>query len=117
MLKFSETSNSLYDVNQKWLSYFESLFEVMDIGTPCNRTTSLKNNLLMYEASKVILNAIKCAILENRSTTTNMESTPRRVLGSPNTKSIAMSSQIDLGMGNAMYNPVFSECPLAIWHV
>jgi hypothetical protein len=36
---------------------------------------------------------MKCAIFENLSTTTNMESLPLWVLGNPNTKSMFIASQ------------------------
>ncbi|PKU66329.1 hypothetical protein MA16_Dca015234 [Dendrobium catenatum] len=55
---------------------------------------------------------MKCAIFENRSTTTNMESAPRLVLGSPRTKSILKSSQMEFGIGNGVYSPVFCALPL-----
>jgi len=47
----------------------------------------------MLLASSTLWHGIKCAILEKRSTTTNIESTPLEVLGSPRTKSILISSQ------------------------
>jgi hypothetical protein len=43
---------------------------------------------------------MKCAILENISTTTNMESLPFWVLGNPNTKSILIASKGLSGIGN-----------------
>jgi hypothetical protein len=46
---------------------------------------------------------MKCAILENLSTTTNTLSCPLLVLGNPNTKSIDISSQGALGTGRGKY--------------
>jgi hypothetical protein len=43
---------------------------------------------------------MKCAIFENLSTTTNMESLPLWVLGNPNTKSIMLASHGLSGIGN-----------------
>ena len=54
---------------------------------------SLKNNLAMLLASSTLWHGIKCAILEKGSTTTNIESTPLEVFGSPRTKSMLISSQ------------------------
>jgi hypothetical protein len=48
---------------------------------------------------------MKCAIFENLSTTTKIESLPLFVLGKPKTKSMLMSSQGTLGTGNGMYKP------------
>ena len=53
----------------------------------------------MFEASSVLWQGIKCAILENRSTTTKTESRPLFVLGHPNTKFIERSIRGALGMG------------------
>uniref|UniRef100_A0A7N0VDW3 Uncharacterized protein n=1 Tax=Kalanchoe fedtschenkoi TaxID=63787 RepID=A0A7N0VDW3_KALFE len=48
---------------------------------------------------------IKCAILENRSTTTKILSLPFFVLGSVKTKSIEISSQGTFGTGKGIYKP------------
>jgi hypothetical protein len=48
---------------------------------------------------------MKCAILENLSTTTKILSLPFFVLGSPKTKSIEISSHGALGTGRGMYKP------------
>jgi hypothetical protein len=50
---------------------------------------------------------MKCAILENLSTTTNTASFPYLVLGKPKRKSIEISSHGASGTGKGMYNPVF----------
>ncbi|PKU59174.1 hypothetical protein MA16_Dca028462 [Dendrobium catenatum] len=55
---------------------------------------------------------MKCAILENRSTTTMIESLPRFVLGKPKMKSMLKSSQIDSGTGRGRYKPAFCPPPL-----
>lgn len=43
----------------------------MEMGMPCSRTTSWKNNLATCTASEVFRYRIKCTILENQSTITN----------------------------------------------
>jgi hypothetical protein len=48
---------------------------------------------------------MKCAILENVSTTTKTLSLSFFVLGSPKTKSIEISSQGTPGIGKGMYKP------------
>ncbi len=60
---------------------------------PCSRIISLKNKFATCEASSVLWHGMKCAILEKRSTTTNIESCPCLDLGKPNTKSMLMSDQ------------------------
>src|SRR6266542_3184445 len=60
---------------------------------------------------------MKCAILENLSTTTKMLSLPFLVLGNPKTKSIEISSQGTLGTGRGMYKPCGLSRDLACWHV
>jgi hypothetical protein len=48
---------------------------------------------------------MKCAILENLSTTTKIESLPFFDLGKPKTKSIEISTQGSVGTGNGVYSP------------
>src|SRR6266540_6137607 len=60
---------------------------------------------------------MKCAILENLSTTTKMLSLPFLVLGNPKIKSIEISSQGTLGTGRGMYKPCGLSRDLACWHV
>ncbi|KAM7486569.1 hypothetical protein LguiA_002578 [Lonicera macranthoides] len=48
---------------------------------------------------------MKCAIFENLSTTTKIESFPLLVLGKPKMKSIEISVQGSLGIGNGVYKP------------
>jgi len=117
LLKFRDVSNRRHKVLQKWLKNFVSRSEVIDLGTPCRRTISLKNKLATFTALEVFLHAIKWAILEYLSTTTKTESTLRWVRGSPRMKSNDKSSQGVARMGNDMYKPVFYDCPLAAWHV
>ena len=71
-------------VFQKWRRNFAS--NIILLGTPCKHTTFIKNKSTMFTASPVLCQAIKCDILENRSTTTKIESFPRCVLGSPKYK-------------------------------
>ena len=86
---------------------------MMDIGRPCNLTTSLKNRPTIWEASCVVLQGIKCAIFENLSITTKMLSCPNLVLGNPKTKYILIESQGLHGIGKGVYNPRLEVCPLA----
>ena len=64
-----------------------------------------KNKVAICEASSVLLHGIKCAILENRSMTTKMESLFVLVRGSPKTKSIAISDHGRCGIGKGVYKP------------
>jgi len=48
---------------------------------------------------------MKCAIFENLSTTTKMESLPCFDLGKPKTKSIKMSTHGSFGIGKEVYKP------------
>ena len=66
--------------------------EVMDFGTPCKHTTSLKNRLATQVASEVFLHAMKWDIFEYLSTITKTESILHWIRGRPNIKSINRSS-------------------------
>jgi len=48
---------------------------------------------------------MKCAIFENLSTTTKMESLPRFDLGKPKMKSIKMSTHGSFGTSKGVYKP------------
>jgi hypothetical protein len=98
------------------LNYLVSWSKVIDLGTPCNLTTSRKKRLATWTTSDVFLQATKWAILENLSTITVIESTPCWVLGSPNMKSMDTSSQGCYSIGSGIYKPVFWVCPLDTWH-
>ena len=104
-----------HNVLQKFPTNVVSLSEIMLLGNPCNLTTSLKNWLETCVASLVFKKGMKCAIFENMSTITRIESWPIWVLGNPKTKSILTASQGLLGMGNGWYNPTFWLHPLAYW--
>jgi hypothetical protein len=67
--------------------------------------TSLKNKSVVFVASSVLWQAMKCVILENISTTTNIESLPFLNLGRPKIKSIETLTQGSLGTGQGVYNP------------
>ena len=56
---------------------------------------------------------MKCAILENLSTTAKIESLPFLDLGKPKTKSIEISTQGALGTGRGVYNPCGNTLDLA----
>ena len=77
----------------------------MLLGTSCSRMTSLKNRSTIFVASLVLWKAMKCAILENLSTITNIESLPFLDLGRPKIKSIETSTQGLLGTSKGVYNP------------
>jgi hypothetical protein len=66
--------------------------------------TSLKNRSAIFIASSVLWQAMKYAILENLSTTTNIESLPFLDLGRPKMKSIKISTQGSLGTGKGVYS-------------
>ena len=55
--------------------------------------------------------------MENRSTTTIIESFPRCVLGNPSTKSMLTSIQGCSGIGNGIYNPYAFSLPLAFLQI
>ncbi len=60
-----------------------------------------------------------CAILENRSTTTIIESICCCILGSPSTKSMPTSSHCAFGAGKGVYNSAFVATPFdncQTWH-
>jgi len=61
----------------------------------------------MLVASLFFLQGIKCAIFENLSTKTKIESLPCWVLGKTNTKSKLISSHGGSGIGNGVCNPIF----------
>src|SRR5664279_3565769 len=96
---------------------FTSRSETFFLGTPCKRTMSLKNRLAICDASSLLWQAIKCAILEKRSTTTKIESCPLLVLGNPNTKSMLISSHGDVGVGRGVYKPCGLSLDLALLQV
>lgn len=97
-----------YHAFQKWLRNLDSLsltpyhslwsWEYHAIWPHTNKEETL-------EASSNLLHAMKCAILENRSTTTKMLSFPYFVLGKPNTKSMEVSNQGLWGVGRWVYKP------------
>ncbi|WZZ71362.1 hypothetical protein YC2023_082732 [Brassica napus] len=70
-------------------------------GTPCKRTTSLKKRSAVWLASFVLVHGMKCAILENLSTTTKIESLCS-ILGKPSTKSIDRSTHGVIGIGKGI---------------
>lgn len=78
---------------------FTSLFEAMDLGTPCRRIISLKNRLATYIASIVYLQERRCAILEYLSITTSIKSDHFLSIGNSRIKFINISSQMPFGIG------------------
>ena len=93
-----------------------SLSHTIVPGRPWRQTISLKKRVATFLASAVFAQGIKCAMLENLSTTTKIESTLLAVLGKPKTKPMLRSCQGSCGMGRGWYNPVFFFCPFASWH-
>ena len=91
-----------------------SLSEVIVFGTPYKCTISWKNKYAIEAAYSIFLQAIKCAIFENLSTTTNIESQPVFIHSNPSTKSMDRSNKILSGTGNGMYNPIFCACTLPL---
>ena len=92
-------SNLFHKTLQKWPKNSVSLSLVIVFGTPCNHTTSLKNKCATRIASFVFLQGMKWAILEKRSTTTNIESWLLWVCGSPKTKSMVPLAQVRACIG------------------
>jgi len=97
--------NFPHKVLQNGLRNLESLSLTMLLGNPWSFTTSLKKKFATWLASWNFLQGIKWAILENLSTTTNMESLPLLVLGSPKTKSIDKSIHGESGIGKGVSKP------------
>lgn len=62
-----------------------SLSDFMVFSNPCNFTLFLKNILVIWGISLVLLQVRKCVILKSFSTTTIMLSNFLGVLGNPNT--------------------------------
>lgn len=87
---------------------FLSRSEVIDTG---RRTSSLKKSFETWWAVVVFRHGMECAILKNRSTTTNITSLSRCVVGNPNTKFIEMLSQGALDIGRCMYKPMLFAVP------
>lgn len=112
LLNLSCVSNLYDSVLQKCEMNFVSLFDTIDLGTPCRCTMSLKKSLAIWEASFVLLHGRKCTILDNLSTTTKMESNPTLVFGRPSTKSIERSIQGSVGTGNVVYILMLCFVPL-----
>jgi hypothetical protein len=76
-----------------------------------------ENRIAICEASSLLWQAIKCDILENLSTTTNIESWPLLVQGNPNTKSILISSHGVVGVGKGVYKPWGFNLELEVLHL
>lgn len=108
-------SKSLHNVPRKELRNLLSLLETMDFGMRCSFTISKKYNLATYLASSTMLPAIKCAILEN-STTTMITSLSFFVLGTARMKYMLTCCQSLSATGKDLYSPVWNV-NLALWHV
>jgi hypothetical protein len=78
---------------------------------------SLENRLAICDASSLLWQAIKCDILENLSTTTNMESWPLFVRANPNIKSILISSHGVVVAGKGVCKPWGLNLDLDVLHL
>lgn len=76
----------------------------MDVGIPCSRTMSVKNARATYVGVYGCPKAMKWAYFENLSTTVRITLLPF-TLGSPSTKSIAMSAQTCDGTSRGWSRP------------
>ena len=75
-------------VVQKLEMNLVSLSDTMVVGTPCNLTICLINKRAAVTAVVVVMIGIKCAILENRSTTVKIPVFLLFVFGRDSVKSI-----------------------------
>jgi len=96
--------NLPHNTFQKYLRNLTSLLDTM-LRDPMKPYYLLKNKSIMLVASSVLWHGIKCAIFENLSTTTKIESLPCLDLGKPKMKSIEMSNHGSLGTGKRIYKP------------
>jgi hypothetical protein len=71
--------------------------------------TSLKNRSAIFVVSSVLWQAIKCVILENLSTTTNIESLPFLGLGRPKMKSIEGVSYTVAKVWKSSFHPKWNH--------
>ena len=75
----------------------------MLIEKPYNQTISQIKRFVIFVATSILLLDIKGVIIENLSTTTNIESLPFFYLGKPNTKFMEISTNGLLGTGKEVY--------------
>ena len=95
-----------------------SWFEIMDIGTPCSHTISLRYVLVSFSNLSVSLIGRKCADLVNLSTITQMVSSPLAVLGNLVMKSMVIRSHFHSGIYGCCNNPEgFWYSTLTLAHV
>lgn len=106
--------NFFHQVLQKWAKNWP--VRRHSLWYPMQPNNLLRNWYAMWIALEVFLQGITWAILENRSTTTKIESLPSPVLGKPCTKSMLISVQGATGTGKGVYSPVFCVCPFDSWH-
>jgi hypothetical protein len=90
---------------------------MMVYGIPKCTHTCLKKSLVVASAVILFLQAIRMAILENRSMTTKTKSLPCLVEGRPDMYYIEMDSQGLSGIGRGVYIPCFLVASLAMAHV
>src|ERR1043165_4422261 len=79
--------------------------EIIETGTPCRETTSLRYNRARRSRPSVSLIARKCADFVNRSTITQIMSQPLGDFGSLVTKSIVICSHFHSGISGCCRRP------------
>ena len=90
-----------------------SLSETTELGNPCKRHFSRRKMFAICFIGVSVESGIKCAILENRSTTTQIFVCPL-YSRSPTIKSIEISSRGLLGMSKGSSNQYFL-CRVALF--
>ncbi|MFS7978393.1 hypothetical protein Hanom_Chr10g00914981 [Helianthus anomalus] len=78
---------------------------MIEVGTPCLETTSLRYISAKVENLSVSLIAKKCADFVSRSTITQIVSFPRWDLGRPVTKSMEICSHFHCGISGCWSRP------------
>ena len=89
---------------QKLLKKIPSRSEIMDVGMPCNYTTSFIKIAATVWVEKGCFRFMKCAYLLSRSTTTRIVELPF-TLGRPSMKSVVIVSQVCSGNGIGWRRP------------
>lgn len=90
--------------------------DTSDSGRPWSLTISFIKCSVIRAAALLFLHGKKCAILEKRSTTTQIASFLACERGNPVMKSNERSSHGRAGMGSGIYNLFDGEPDLVRWH-
>jgi len=96
---------ALYKHFQKLDTKLEAQSETIDLGTPCNITTSLTYKGTKPEAEFVVFMGIKWETFVNLSITTQIASLLLGEQGKPTTKSMVMFSHFHIGISSGFNNP------------